>query len=98
MAAKPLEIHPAAVEEFKSAVNWYLGTKLLPANLSTKSDRATELVMGSAERWPVGEHSTRKFVLQRFPYAIIYKEKISRIQILAIAHGHRRPGYWKTRL
>ena len=22
----------------------------------------------------------------------------SAIQILAVAHGHRRPGYWKTRL
>jgi hypothetical protein len=36
--------------------------------------------------------------LRRFPFAIVYREKQDAIQILAIAHGHRRPKYWKRRL
>jgi hypothetical protein len=29
-------------------------------------------------------------VLNRFPFAIIYREKAVSVQVLAIAHGHRR--------
>jgi len=61
-------------------------------------DRAIGLVIESPGRWPGGEHATRKFVLQRFPFAIVYREKEAVVQVLAIAHGHRRPGYWKERL
>jgi toxin ParE1/3/4 len=61
-------------------------------------DRVIDLAIESPGRWPSGKHSTRKFVLQRFPFAIIYREKRDVVQVLAIAHGHRRPGYWKERL
>lgn len=50
------------------------------------------------QTWPDHVHGTRKFVLQRFPCAVIYREKESAVQILAVAHGHRRPGYWKDRI
>lgn len=31
------------------------------------------------------------------PYAIIYRASESRILIIAVAHMHREPGYWKNR-
>lgn len=61
-------------------------------------DRAIELITAAPARWPRGERGTRKFVLSRFPSAVIYREKPTTIQILAFAHGHRRPGYWERRL
>jgi toxin ParE1/3/4 len=57
-----------------------------------------ELLMDAPGRWPAGEHGSRKFVLRRFPFAIFYRERQAVIQVLAIAHGHRRPSYWKDRL
>ena len=99
MARERIEIHPAALEELKSAVEWYLERSQPAAQeFVAEVDRALALVMASPRRWPVGEHDTRRFVLQRFPFAITYREKDSGIQILAFAHGHRRPGYWKERL
>ena len=99
MAAKPVEIHPAALAEFKTALKWYLERSETAAlKLVGELDRAINLVAESPGRWPKGEHSTRKFVFRRFPFAIIYREKPAVIQVLAIAHGHRRPGYWKKRL
>jgi plasmid stabilization system protein ParE len=99
MAAKPPDIHPAALEELRSAVSWYLDQNETAAiKFIAEIDRAIELVTGSPGRWPAGEHGTRKFVLQRFPYAIIYRGRESSVQILAGAHGHRRPGYWKNRV
>jgi hypothetical protein len=57
-----------------------------------------DLVIKFPQRWPVGEHGSRKFVLRRFPFAVVYREKEAVVQVLAIAHGHRRPWYWKDRL
>jgi plasmid stabilization system protein ParE len=96
MAVKPLEIHPEALAELKSAVAWYLDRNEAAAdNFATEMDRAIDLIAASPQRWPRGLHRTRKFVLQRFPFAIVYREKETFVQVLAIAHGHRRPGYWK---
>jgi len=97
MAAKPLEVHTAALAELKSAVSWYLERNQTAAfNFVSELDRVLELVIKTPGRWPVGELATRKFVLQRFPFAVIYRETEKTIQVLAIAHGHRRPGYGKN--
>jgi toxin ParE1/3/4 len=99
MAAKPIEIHPAALAELRSALAWYLDRNEIAAlKFVAELDRAIDLVVESPRRWPIGEHATRKFILQHFPYAIVYREKDSSVQLLAVAHGHRRPGYWKERL
>jgi plasmid stabilization system protein ParE len=99
MADKPLVIHPAALEELQSAVTWYLGrSEVAAAKFVASVDRAIDAVIESPSRWPLGESSTRKFVLRRFPFAIIYRETMDSLQILAVAHGNRKPGYWKKRL
>jgi len=99
MSVKPLEIHPAALAELKSAIVWYQGRNQTAAvNFVTELDRAIDLVIDSPGRWPSGKHGTRKFVLRRFPFAILYREKETVVQVVAVAHGHRRPGYWKDRL
>jgi plasmid stabilization system protein ParE len=99
MAAKELEIHPSALAEMKSAVTWYLERNATAAmKFVAEVDRSIDLLVKSPARWPAGDHGTRRFVLRRFPFAIIYREKHKTVQILAIAHGHRRPEYWKDRL
>jgi plasmid stabilization system protein ParE len=99
MAVKPLEIHAAALEELKSAIGWYLErSEPAASNFVAEVDRALESVIQSPDRWPKGQHATRKFVLQRFPFAPIYREKENVIELLAVAHGHRRPSYGKERL
>jgi plasmid stabilization system protein ParE len=99
MVAKLLEIHPSAFSDLKSAVSWYLErSEPAAVDLAAEVDRAVALIVESPARWPPGEHGTRKFVLNRFPFAVIYREKLTAVQILAIAHGHRNPDYWKGRL
>jgi plasmid stabilization system protein ParE len=89
MVGKRTEIHPAALAELKSAVEWYLERSEPAAReFVAEVDRAIALVIESPRRWPVCEHNTRKFVLRRD----------SGVQILAFAHGHRRPGYWTEQL
>jgi plasmid stabilization system protein ParE len=38
-----------------------------------------------------------RVLFRRYPYAIIYRVLPDRIEILAIAHARRRPGYWRNR-
>jgi toxin ParE1/3/4 len=39
----------------------------------------------------------RHLVLRRFPYNLFYMETEDAIWIVAIAHGRRRPDYWRRR-
>jgi len=36
--------------------------------------------------------------LKRFPYSVVYMLDATDILILAIAHQHRKPGYWRDRI
>ena len=99
MAAKSLDIHPSALAELKSSISWYLEQNEATANKFVEEiDRAIDLVLASPRRWPTSDLGTRKFVLRRFPYAVIYHERKSVVRVLAIAHGHRQPEYWKDRV
>ena len=76
MAGKPVKIHPAALAELKSALTWYSEKSSATASkFAAELDRAVQLVSGAPKTWPTGEHGTRKFVLQHFPFAITGKKE-----------------------
>lgn len=53
-------------------------------------------------RFPKGWHplseNVRRCRLRRFPYGLIYHADENGILIVAVAHLHRRPDYWRDRL
>ena|SRR5579884_2372882 len=97
MDSRRLRILPAALEELKSAVGWYMGQNPTAAD-KFEVDRAVELITRYPMMWPMSEYSTRKFALRRFPFAVIYRTAKDSVEVLAFAHGHRRPDYWRDRL
>lgn len=99
MTNKPVEIHPAALEELQDAIAWYLErSRAAAVHFATEVERAIELVSESPQRSQRGPQGTGRFILRRFPFAIIYRETESDVEVVAVAHGRRRPGYWKERL
>ena len=50
------------------------------------------------DTWPIYLHGTWRYLLDRFPYSVIYREKSGVIQIIAMAHHRRKPGYWSKRV
>ena len=44
------------------------------------------------------EDDLRKCRLPHFPFAIIYRIHDEAIQIIAVMHIRRKPGYWKLRI
>ena len=39
----------------------------------------------------------RKRIVQGFPFSVIYRVWEDHIYLVAVAHHHRRPGYWRER-
>jgi hypothetical protein len=50
-------------------------------------------------RWPVRRARARRYVLREFPYELVYRYQPGDdvVRVIAIAHQHRRPGYWRRR-
>lgn len=99
MTIRQVEIHPDALAEAEAAVAWYAARSArAPAAFIEEIDNAIQSILNAPKRWPIFEADFRRMPLFRFPYSIVYREKSNAlIQILAVAHGRRRPGYWKTR-
>jgi toxin ParE1/3/4 len=99
MSAKRVEYHQGATEDVKRAVAWYRKRSPKAAlDFIEELHRAADTICGDAERWPIGNNNTRRFLLWRFPFAIIYSEQESVVTVWAVAHGSRRPEYWSHRL
>ena len=98
MDRRSAEVHPEAIAEPRAAYRWYAEQNPSAAiAFMTELDHAISEIETSPERWPVHLHGTRKFLFRRFPYAVIYRITERDLQVIAVAHGRRRPGYWRSR-
>ena len=90
----------AASEEFAAAVLWYeeqrpgLGGEFFDAIV-----QSTSLIQDNPEiGTPSYDRRTRRVLVQRFPYQVVYRVLANETVIVAVAHSKRRPGYWKNRV
>jgi toxin ParE1/3/4 len=99
MTTRQVEIHPEALAEAEAAITWYgERSSRAPAAFMEEIEKAIRSIVDAPRRWPIYEQDCRRLPLFRFPYFIVYREKTDNlIQILAFAHGRRRPDYWHTR-
>ena len=93
-----VELHPEADEEFAARVEFYESQE------PGLGQRFYREVIGCLE-W-ISENPTvprmrrdhRRVNLKVFPFYIAYVVEGDLVWILAVAHGHRKPGYWTARL
>ncbi len=91
--------HPETKDDISNAYTWYqqqaegLGDDLL-AELET----AFEAINEYPEAWPRFTANTRRFLLSRFPFSVIYVPTPDMIHVVVIMHNSRKPGYWLDRL
>jgi toxin ParE1/3/4 len=93
---KVVEFQAEAALEYEAAFEWYFErSQTVASRFASEVEFAIAGIGKNPQRWPEGVHGTRQFVLAHFPFALIYRELPSKIQRVAVAHGKRRPGYWK---
>jgi plasmid stabilization system protein ParE len=97
---RSIQIHPEAFcEEAEAATDWYAHRSRRAAErFLNELSRAIQQVSEHPERFPLFEFGTRRAVLRKFPYLIVFRETATSVEIVAVAHGRRRPGYWRDRV
>lgn len=93
-----VEFHPEAERELiEAAVYYEHQVPGLGERLGAEVRRGIDLL---SENPNIGSRlgpELRQWVLNRFPFRLIYSASPDRVQILAVAHEKRRPGYWRSR-
>jgi plasmid stabilization system protein ParE len=99
MHSKGIGFHKAAFDEAKAAYDWYASKNPSAAEaFIDELDAAIEQIAEFPDSGSLYLSGTRRYVMRRFPFAVIYREKKPTVEVVAVAHGHRKPGYWKKRL
>lgn len=87
-----------AMDELQEAVEWYnrrdagVGDELL-----TEVDHAVDQLVYDPTARPVVSRNVYRQPLDRFPFDLLYRILPERIEIVAVAHHSRKPGYWQRR-
>jgi hypothetical protein len=89
---------PTARTEIEDAVNYYDERQLgLGTEFRQEVERATNKIAVDPTNLPFYDRETRICRTHRFPYGVIFQVVGTEIWVLAVAHLHRMPGYWKKR-
>ena len=96
---KRLQYHPEAKVESRKAIDWYWSrSRAAASEFADELKAALVRLRSSPQAYPLYLHGTRRVLLNHYPYFVVYRELPHKIEIIAIAHAKRRPGYWKKRL
>lgn len=95
----PFGFHAEARKEFRESARYYesqqdgLGQRFVDAVRD-----AIDRIRSHPQLYHEFEPGVRQCRTPHFPYGIIYRVRNSTVEILAVMHLHRRPGYWKSRM
>ncbi len=96
---KSLRIHPPAREEILHVLTFYREQQ---PGLEIRFMDALEDVLLRVRKHPgiyrMVESDVRKCRLPRFPYGIIFRERGDFVEVIALMHLRKSPGYWKSRV
>jgi len=94
-----VSFYKVAEREFDDAVEYY--EDQLPG-LGQRYRQAVKEALGRIKLFPEAysplSKRTRRCLVSKFPYAIIYRLSGDVITVVAIAHLHQKPEYWMSRV
>jgi plasmid stabilization system protein ParE len=90
---------PDAQEElFTVALDFELEQRGLGQRFREEADRVVNTIVQNPLLWRQRQGGYRRVNFPIFPYYIVYVVRGQTIVIIAVAHGSRKPEYWKDRL
>jgi len=93
-----VEFHPLAAEEARFAERWYREqNEAASGRFQRELERAIERLSEQPGAGSPYLIDTRRVFLRRFPFCVVYRVRGGHLEIVAVAHARRRPGYWRAR-
>ena len=93
-----VDVLPDAEREFQQAFIWYFDRSPIAADAFRSAVfESLDGLADHADMWPANDDGIHFHVLGRFPYTVWYDLNGQLATMIAIAHQHRRPSYWKSR-
>ena len=91
--------HRLADKEYQKAFRWYRRRSVRIADsFEARVQEAVDNIAANPERWPRWDDHYRWIRVRGFPFFLYYRIiDSSQALILAVAHGRRRPAYWRRR-
>lgn len=90
--------HEDAETELDKAVEYYEECRPgLGLEFAQEVYAAIARVVQFPEAWAPMSRNTRRCLVNRFPFGVIYRVKSGYIEVVAVADLRRRPGYWRHR-
>lgn len=94
-----IEFLPEAREEFLAAALFYdMNSPKLGQELAAEVERILAMVIEHREIGLATAQSCRRVILRRFPFSVFYQIRGDVTYVVALAHQHRNPGYWRARV
>ena len=94
-----VKIHELAFKEFEEAIQWY---ELQSAGLGKRFKNSVieqiKKISKNPKWYLIEADNIYKSYIPKFPYKILYTIENNKIIVWAIAHMHREPWYWQTRM
>jgi plasmid stabilization system protein ParE len=93
-----VEFHPLAAAEAEAAERWYRErNEVAAARFRRELDSAVDRIAERPEAGAPYLQNSRRTLLHHFPFFIVYRPRQARVDVIAVAHARRRPGYWRER-
>lgn len=93
-----IEISDEAQAEIEEAVAYYEAIDpVLADDLLDRIERGLNRISDLPEAWPTYLFGTRRFLLRKFSYALVFRILNDHAYVVAFCHHSRKPGYWSDR-
>src|SRR5262245_15290610 len=96
-----LKLHSGAQVELQDSVDFYRdrGGNSLAERFKQHVEAGFRAIVANPERFPQVKDvpGVRRLRLKHFPFALLFVHRSDHIWVVAVAHGSRKPGYWKKR-
>ena len=94
-----MRLHVEASEEVDNAFKYYAGQRPgLGRSFIAALDYGYDQIEAFPKAWPIAWGKTRWYILNKFPFGIVYVQQPTEIVVIAVSHLSRRRDYWRSRL
>ena len=94
-----VEFHPEAATELTEQALFYEARAAgLGFRFIVEVENAVEILLSHPQIGSELNGIFRCFILNNFPFTLIYKIEPDKVWIMAVAHQSRLPGFWRERI